>query len=76
MKVCEAREVYPINAIGGLYVRIEGMQQEIYKGEADRLALETANQKGWKGNGRATIGIPTREGVHLYSRAYWFHERQ
>lgn len=76
MKVLEAKVANPINARGGLYVLIEGTQAEIYKGASDRLAVETANRLGWKGNGQATIGIPTREGVDLYTRAYWFHEKR
>lgn len=76
MNVLEARIVHPINAIGGLYVFIEGTQTEIYKGASDRLAVETANSQGWKGNGRGTVGIPTRKGIDLYTRSYWFHERR
>lgn len=76
MKVLEAEVARPMNARGGLYVLIEGTQAEIYKGASDRLAVETANRLGWKGDGQATIGIPTREGVDLYTRAYWFHEKR
>lgn len=76
MIVKEVGVHHPINAPGGLYVLIEGTADEIYKGAADKLAVETANRKGWNGNGRATIGMPSREGVNLYSRAYWFHERR
>jgi hypothetical protein len=75
MKVLEAEVAYPINAIGGFYVLIEGTQKEIYKGASDCLAVETANRKGWKGNGRGTVGIPTHKGIDLYTRAYWFHEK-
>lgn len=76
MKVLEARVSHPANARGGLYVLIEGTQTEIYKGASDRLAVETANLQGWKGNGQATVGIPTRKGIDLYTRAYWFHEKR
>ncbi|WP_080837587.1 hypothetical protein [Cohnella massiliensis] len=76
MKVLEAKEACPINARGGLYVLIEGTQAEIYKGEADRLAVATANRLGWNGNGKASVGIPSREGIDLYTRTYWFYEKQ
>lgn len=76
MKVRETRVIYPINGRGGLYILIEGTQEDIYKGSADRTAIETANRNGWKGAGEASIGIPTRVGVQLYTRAYWFHEKQ
>lgn len=75
MKVLEARVAHPLNARGGLYVLIEGTQTEVYKGAADRLAMETANRLGWKGNGGGTVGIPTRKGIDLYTRAYWFYEK-
>ncbi|WP_420481870.1 hypothetical protein [Cohnella zeiphila] len=75
LRVKETGVHYPVNGQGGLYVLIEGSRQEIYKGKANRLAMETANQKGWKGSGQTTIGIPTREGIDLYTRAYWFHDR-
>ncbi|MFC0213867.1 hypothetical protein ACFFK0_15660 [Paenibacillus chartarius] len=76
MKVLEAKVAHPINAAGGLYVFIEGTQEEIYKGDADRLAVRTANEQGWNGDGQATIGMPARKGVNLYTRAYWFHEKR
>ncbi|MEB3102878.1 hypothetical protein [Ferviditalea candida] len=76
MKVIEARVAHPINAKGGLYVEIEGTQEEIYKGASDRLAVRTANRQGWEGSGQATIGMPVRKGVNLYTRAYWFHEKR
>ncbi|MBN2981825.1 hypothetical protein [Cohnella algarum] len=75
MKVIEAKVSYPINARGGLYVLIEGTQTDVYKGASDRMAMETANRLGWKGDGQATIGIPAREGIDLYTRVYWFHEK-
>lgn len=76
LKVLEAGVAHPINARGGLYVLIEGTQEEIYKGASDRLAVSTANRQGWMGEGQATVGIPVRKGVDLYTRAYWFHEKQ
>lgn len=76
MRVLEAGVCYPINAQGGLYVEIEGTQEEIYRGAADQLAIKTANEKGWNGNGKATVGMPVRKGVALYTRAYWFHEKR
>lgn len=75
MRIKEAIVSHPINAMGGLYVLIAGTHEEIYQGAAHRLAVQTANGKGWRGNGKATIGIPSREGVFEYTRAYWFHER-
>lgn len=75
MRILEAKVSHPINAMGGLYVLIAGTQEEIYKGDANRLAVETANEKGWKGKGKASVGISSRQGVFEYTRAYWFHER-
>jgi hypothetical protein len=76
MRIVEANICYPINSMGGLYVEIEGTREEIYDGESDRLAVQTANEKGWNGGGQAQIGIPVRQGVFLYTRSYWFHEKR
>ncbi len=75
MRIVEAKVSHPINAMGGLYILIAGTHEEIYKGDAHRLAVEIADGNGWKGDGKATVGIPSREGVFEYTRAYWFHER-
>ncbi|THF74380.1 hypothetical protein [Cohnella fermenti] len=75
MRVEESDVVYPTNGRGGLYILIEGTVQEVYKGASDRFAIDTANRRGWNGKGEATVGIPTRQGIDLYTRAYWFHEK-
>ncbi|MBB6732787.1 hypothetical protein [Cohnella zeiphila] len=75
MRVKEVGVHQRVNAQGGLYVQIEGTGQEIFYGSADRLAIETANERGWNGKGRSTVGVPSKKGIDLYTRSYWFHER-
>jgi trehalose utilization protein len=76
MRVLEVNVAHPINAIGGLYVEVEGSREEIYGGEANKLAMQTAYDKGWNGNGKASMGIPVKQGILLYTRSYWFHEKR
>jgi hypothetical protein len=76
MQVVEAIVCHPINAIGGLYVLIEGTQSEVYSIAASHLAMEIAEKEGWKSQGKATVGIPSRKGILVYTKAFWFHERK
>ncbi|MCY9668735.1 hypothetical protein M5X11_28070 [Paenibacillus alginolyticus] len=76
MRVMEASVSHPMNAMGGLYVLIQGTQEEIYGHAANDLAIRTANAQGWNGNGKSTVGIPSRKGVLPYTKAYWFHDRK
>lgn len=46
MRVVEARECHPINAMGGLYVLVEGTRGEIYGEAANGLAIKTAMEHG------------------------------
>src|SRR5699024_4028400 len=74
LKIRDCRVDYPAKSRGGLYVHLEGNRNQILKGAADRLAVETANRKGWKGSGQATIGHPMQETEDRFAKAYWFHE--
>jgi hypothetical protein len=78
MRVLEANVCYPINAMGGLYIHIEGTSKEIYGNgsAADLLAIKTANERGRKGNGKASVGMPCKTGVLTYTKSYWFHEQK
>lgn len=76
MRVEEAKECHPINAIGGFYVSIEGSNQDVYGMAAGQLAIRTAEEHGWKGHGKATVGMPCKKGVFTYTKAFWFHERK
>jgi len=76
MHVLEAKVSHPMNAMSGLYVLIEGTRNEVYSSAASELAIRTANEKGWKGEGSASVGIPCQKGVLTYTKAYWFHERK
>lgn len=75
MRVIEAHFSNPMNAMGGLYVLIEGTKEEIFGKKADQLAMRTANEKGWNGYGKASSGFPVQKGLLTYTKAYWFYER-
>lgn len=75
VRIVECHESHPMNAEGGLYVKLAGTREDLVGEIGLGTARKLAKEEGFDPSGRTTYGFVS-SGEEGATRSYWFHDQR